>query len=174
MKIYIACLLFISFVHCTYYRAAVVEYSPYYELGFVNRTTAESIMNRNLDQYELYVQEAQGEYVDIILFPEDGLYGASFYTRDEILPYLEFIPDVDNDNYVNPCDELSTISPILSRASCIAKMYNITMGLDMGEIKLCDKDTDSNCPSDNRYQYNTLVVFASSGDVCNFKLYNFI
>ena len=55
MNSYIACLLFVSFVYCQYYRAAVVEYSPYYELGFVNRTTAESIMNRNLDQYELYV-----------------------------------------------------------------------------------------------------------------------
>jgi len=156
----------------THYRAAVVDYSPVYQLGSVNRTTALSIMNRNLDNYSDFIEQAANNSSDIILFPEDGLYGAAFYTRNEILPYLEYIPDVDPQNeteqkYV-PCNfqgsELEQ-SPILARASCLARDSNITLVLNMGEIRYCSQATDSNCPDDSRYQYNTLVAFSSTGEL---------
>lgn len=48
--------------------------------------------------------------------------------------------------------------------SCLAHHYNIYIVLDMGDVQPCNK-TDSNCPDDGRYQYNTLVTFGPDGEV---------
>ena len=155
------------------YRAAVIDYSPIFVTGYVNRTEAIDIMNTNLDHYESHLRIAQDQQVQISLFPEDGLYGSSFYSRDQILPYLEYIPDVDPRTVyalpaIVPCSftsEEKDRSPILTRASCLAQRYNLTLVLNMGEIRVCEAASDPRCPSDDRYQYNTLVAFSSNGQV---------
>lgn len=169
--------LFILFSLTSYglslsYRASVVDYSPAYQTGAVNRSQALQIMNENLDNYETFLQEAQNKGSQIILFPEDGLYGAYFYTRDEILPYLEYIPDINPQNRTEikpiPCeyqDIQRERSPILVRSSCLALQYGITLVLNMGEIRYCSKEIDNQCPEDLRYQFNTLVAFSSTGAV---------
>ena len=40
---------------------------------------------------------------DILVFPEDGLYGFSF-TWESMEPYLEFIPDPEVIHWI-PCDD---------------------------------------------------------------------
>ena len=154
------------------YRASVVDYSPIYETKSVNRSQALEIMNQNLDNYEKFIQEASEKNCDIILFPEDGLYGAKFYTKNQIKPYLEYIPDVNPQNFTEikpiPCNYQGIDkerSPILVRSSCLALKYSITLVLNMGEIRYCSSQDDPNCPRDSRYQYNTLVAFSSNGEV---------
>jgi len=153
------------------YRAAVVEYSPTYELTLVNRSRAVEIMNTNLDHYAAYIDQAAHQGAQIILFPEDGLYGAYFPSRDMILPYLEPIPDVpqtDSAPPIIPCAWNQTqclLSPILCRVSCLARDARITVALNMGEIRPCSPHTQATCPADGRFQYNTLVAFSSQGQL---------
>merc|ERR1711977_716013 len=69
------------------YKAAVVEHVPYSVPGQVSREEAVRIMNQNLDTYEGHIKAAVDQRVQIIVFPEDGLYGDDKCTREEILPY---------------------------------------------------------------------------------------
>eukprot|EP00011_Vannellida_sp_DIVA3-517-6-12_P010529 CAMPEP_0114621340 /NCGR_PEP_ID=MMETSP0168-20121206/9180_1 /TAXON_ID=95228 ORGANISM="Vannella sp., Strain DIVA3 517/6/12" /NCGR_SAMPLE_ID=MMETSP0168 /ASSEMBLY_ACC=CAM_ASM_000044 /LENGTH=650 /DNA_ID=CAMNT_0001832539 /DNA_START=128 /DNA_END=2077 /DNA_ORIENTATION=- len=75
------------------YRAAVVEHAPISVPGLVSREEAVGVMFDNLDVYEGHVEAAVADGAQIIVFNEDGLYGDDKCTRDEILPYLEYIPD---------------------------------------------------------------------------------
>ena len=171
IKVWVALALLVHLgVHgTTTYRAAVVEYSPVYELHAVNRSSAVAVMNANMDQYASYIHQAAQQGAQIILFPEDGLYGAYFTSRDMILPYLEPIPDVGSQpEPIVPCQWNQTQcdkSPILCRASCLARDSSITVVLNMGEVRWCEKDNESDCPTDHRFQYNTLVAFSSQGEL---------
>lgn len=75
------------------YRAAVVEHAPISVPGQVTREEAVGVMFENLDVYEGHVEAAVADGAQIIVFNEDGLYGDDKCTREEILPYLEYIPD---------------------------------------------------------------------------------
>jgi len=84
------------------YRAAVVEFMPVVAHSFnVTRAQALAIMHQNADSYEKFVSRAKDQGVDIIVFPEYGLYGPNFPNRDSVLPYLESIPN----GGANPCTE---------------------------------------------------------------------
>lgn len=84
------------------YRAAVLEFMPKVANSFhVTTDEARAIMLENVDSYETYIVKAQKEKVDIIVFPEYGLYGPNFPSRDAVLPYLEMVPNAG----ANPCDE---------------------------------------------------------------------
>lgn len=48
------------------------------------------------------IQNATEQGAQIIVFSEYGLFGSNFKTRDDILPFLETIPDVSS-SPVNPC-----------------------------------------------------------------------
>jgi len=162
-----------------FYTAAVVEHAPYSVPGQVSRTEAISVMNENLDKYEAHIEAAKSAGSQIIVFPEDGLYGDDKCTRKEILPYLEFIPDPASSSApFTPCNDASYTfprseifpeevmfnkQPILRRVSCLAQKYEIVVVLDMGDVQPCNKTTDSNCPSDGRYQFNTQVAFDEQG-----------
>ncbi|MBN3279653.1 VNN1 Pantetheinase, partial [Polyodon spathula] len=118
-------------------------------------------MNLNLNVLEDAVKQAAKKGAQIIVTPEDGIYGWSF-NREAIFPYLENIPD-PNINWT-PCTEPDRFgrAPVQVRLSCIAKSNSIYVAANIGDIKPCNA-TDPKCPKDGRYQYNTDVVFASDG-----------
>lgn len=67
----------------------------------VTADEARAIMLENVDSYEGYIIKAKADNVDIMVFPEYGLYGPNFPNRDSVLPYLEMLPSAG----ANPCDE---------------------------------------------------------------------
>ena len=113
------------------YRAAVVEHVPVFSLRPVQRAEALAIMNKNLAFYSSYAQEAASSNVQIIVFPEDGLYGSYFQNRSMVAPYLEEIPAVDSTR-VNPCTNLNT-GEVLTALSCLARKYSFHVVANMGE-----------------------------------------
>lgn len=176
----IVLVLYFTNVLCdSFYTAAVVEHVPYSVPGQVSRDRALFIMNSNMDQYVAHIEAAKEMGAQIIVFSEDGLYGDDKCTRREILPYLEYIPDVTSSSTIIPCTDSSykfpkyenspydtsmfDEQPILKRASCLAREFDIVVVLDMGDIQPCNPSEDSNCPSDGRYQYNTQVAFDENG-----------
>lgn len=50
-------------------------------------------MQKNLEVFQNVSRLAKEKEADIIVFPEDGIYGFRFENRDEIFNYLEDIPD---------------------------------------------------------------------------------
>jgi len=109
------------------YRAAVVEHIPTFKNTLVHETEALQIMTTNLNKYESHMKAAKQQNVQIIVFPEDGLYGdlggsTGDPTRAKIYPYLENIPQVNSTITVNPCNDIGYEDrPILKKASCLAK-----------------------------------------------------
>jgi hypothetical protein len=67
----------------------------------VSQELAQHIMSYNADQYEVYMIQAKEQAVDILVFPEYGLYGPNFPDRASVLPFLESIPNAG----ANPCTE---------------------------------------------------------------------
>ncbi|ESO86941.1 hypothetical protein LOTGIDRAFT_128172 [Lottia gigantea] len=146
------------------YRAAVYEHAVIMPVNIrtVSRSQALVNMKKNLDIYEEQVRRAAGENVDIIVFPEDGIYGVNF-NRDTIKPYLEDIPDPQSVSWT-PCNRTNITqgSEVQTRLSCMAREHNIYIVANMGDKKPCDSNTDVSC-TDGQYQYNTNVVFDPQG-----------
>ncbi|KAL0489754.1 biotinidase [Acrasis kona] len=145
------------------YTAAVVEYAPIApKLQLYSREDASELMIRNLDNYDKITSEAKTRGAQIILFPEDGLYTPILSSRDFQLPFLERISEPGS----NPCTEVQNFdSKISQRVSCMARIHQIILVVNMGEVVYCSKITDSKCPDDGRYQYNTLVAFDMDGSI---------
>lgn len=152
--------------HDGYYIAAVVEHSTVMPpSGKVTVGAAQEAMMRNVDKYEANIKDAYAKNVQIIVFPEDGIYGLSL-NRDTILPYLESIPtnDVIQQQDINPCSQVEfNDRPILQRLSCLAKQYGMAIVVNMGDVQPCHPLVDSNCPLKTRKQYNTDVAFDTDG-----------
>ena len=114
--------LFLHYIYSSnFYNAAVVEHAPYSIPGLISREEAISVMNRNLDKYEAHIKSAIEVDSQIIVFPEDGLYGDDKCTREEILPYLEYIPNDLSSNSFIPCSDLSYNIPTFN-----TNIFNIT------------------------------------------------
>jgi len=151
------------------YIAAVVEHVPVVDNGLnASREQAIKLMNLNMDIYENHIIKASRQGAQIIVFPEYGLYGSHFFSRDSILPYLEELPDTTEMNQmIVPCNHSSfQSSPIFQRTSCLALTYNIVVVINMGEVEYCQNaqlTENATCPQDGRFQYNTLVVFSDKG-----------
>ncbi|KAM6185653.1 vascular non-inflammatory molecule 3-like [Rhynchocyon petersi] len=129
------------------------------------------LMNRNIDILEKAVKLAAKQGAHIIVTPEDGIYGWIF-TRESIYPYLEDIPD-PKENWI-PCKNSQRFghTPVQKRLSCLAKDNSIYIVANIGDKKLCNA-SDTQCPPDGRYQYNTNVVFDSEGKlVARYHKYN--
>ncbi|XP_074043710.1 pantetheinase isoform X2 [Macrotis lagotis] len=137
----------------------------------VSQEDALMLMNKNLDVLEKAIKLAAEKGAQIIVTPEDGIYGWTF-TRETIYPYLEDIPDPQV-NWI-PCTEPNRFgrTPVQKRLSCLARENSIYVVANMGDKKECDT-SDSKCPPDGRYQYNTNVVFDSEGKlVARYHKYN--
>lgn len=145
------------------YKAAAFEHQPYFEIHVKppSRKEALGIMRRNTAVYSEQARDANQKGAQIIVFPEDGIYGIH-HSRDTIKPYLEPIPKVSNVSSIIPCIDPKPNTDILNELSCIARNNSIALVANMGDIQYCSK-SDPNCPNDGRYQYNTDVVFDSDG-----------
>lgn len=145
------------------YKAAAFEHQPHFvlEIKPPSREEALRIMRQNTAVYLEQAKAASKHGAQIIVFPEDGIYGFG-KTRDIIEPYLEPIPEVSNATSIIPCLDPKPTTEILQELSCIARNNSIAVVANMGDIQYCTK-SDPNCPSDGRYQYNTDVVFDHDG-----------
>jgi len=123
-------------------------------------------LSKNLDIYEGLIQLAKSKSVQILVFPEFGLTPGPAAQRSDVYPYIESIPKVDPSNLITPCNNTAfSDRPILSRMSCAAKSNQLEILINMINNIPCDVSSDSNCPSDNHYQYNTDVVFNKNGEI---------
>ncbi|XP_012934897.1 pantetheinase [Aplysia californica] len=148
------------------YRAAVYEHDvivPAKTNTPVTRREALENMQKNLDVYKVQAEAANEKGAQILVFPEDGLYGYEF-TRDTIYPYLEAIPDPDSVTW-SPCSDPERFpeTQVLRWLSCLAQNNSLYLVANMGDKVSCEPDIDSKCPSDKRYQYNTAVAFGPDG-----------
>lgn len=151
------------------YVAGVVEYTPNITLNpllIPSPEEAVQYMMYNLLSYERYMEEGREEGVQIMVFPEDGLYGYFFFTRDQLYPFLEEIPDPHTRPGI-PCGNASfSDRPILSHLSCLAQKYEMALVVNMGDKQKCENSsTDEDCPPNGWYQYNTNVAFDSDGSL---------
>ena len=139
------------------YKAAIVEFYP-------DQFHPASVrIQNNLKGFEQALDtllKAGG--ANIVVFPEDAILGEAFFSREEIAPYLEAIPEVSpTSKRVNPCtDSTFEDRPILQRLSCLAQKYKIVLVANMGDIQPCNSEP---CPKDKRYYFNTNVVFETDG-----------
>ncbi|KAI8799133.1 pantetheinase [Biomphalaria glabrata] len=136
---------------------------PKDSLKVISRAEALDNMNKNLDVYREQVSKAKSQGAEIIVFPEDGLYGFQF-TRQSIYPYLEYIPDPRTELW-SPCGEPGRYNDteVQRSLSCLAKTNSLYLVANMGDKQPCDVATDRTCPPDGRYQYNTNVVYGPDG-----------
>ena len=158
------------------YTAAVVEFTPEMKLNVSTPEQAMGIMMNNLRSFEAFVEEGHNNGANIIVFPEDGIYGFVFQSREELLLFLEEIPDPQKGKFT-PCDdETFADRPVLTTLSCLAKDYTIVLVANMGDKQKCNQNSDtappaggradsSECPPDGWYMYNTNVAFDSDGSL---------
>ncbi|BFZ23469.1 hypothetical protein BsWGS_26508 [Bradybaena similaris] len=149
----------------TKFKAAVYEHRVINPRppGVATRAEALRYMMRNVDIYKTQAVEAKTQGADILVFPEDGIYGINF-TRESIYNYLEQIPEPLAPAW-SPCNDpdLHQGTEILRELSCIARNNSLFLVANMGDKQPCNIKTDPHCPKDGRYQFNTNVAFDPNG-----------
>uniref|UniRef100_A0A250Y287 Vascular non-inflammatory molecule 2 n=1 Tax=Castor canadensis TaxID=51338 RepID=A0A250Y287_CASCN len=125
----------------------------------VSQEEALLVMNKNIDILEIAIKQAAQQGAQIILTPEDALYGWKF-TRKTIFPYLEDVPEPQV-NWI-PCQDPHRFghTPVQVRLSCLAKNNSIYILVNIGDKKQCKSN---GCPPNGYYQYNTNVVYDTKG-----------
>ncbi|KAL0266530.1 UNVERIFIED_CONTAM: hypothetical protein PYX00_009039 [Menopon gallinae] len=132
------------------YKAAVVEYSR------------QLLTANNIENYRKYIEMAQNEKVDIILFPESTLTTDTNGSlvpnpEDKIVPYL-------NKTYAE-------YEPVRAMSESAAKS-NIYVVVNLYERVECSNST-TECPPRGYFLYNTNVVFDRNGAVvAKYRKYN--
>ncbi|XP_077342980.1 pantetheinase-like [Lithobates pipiens] len=144
--------------------AAVYEHVPFFPNSIqapVLQEEALSLMNKNLDVLETAVIRAAQKKAHIIVTPEYAIccFGLS---REAVYPYLEDIPEPA----VNwtPCNDPQRFgrTPVQNRLSCMAKKSHIYLVANLGDKKQCNS-SDSRCPEDGHYFYDTTIAFDPEG-----------
>ncbi|XP_064598768.1 pantetheinase-like [Liolophura sinensis] len=146
------------------YKAAVYNHKLVRPVHVKSRTEALAVMNKNLDIYEKQAAKAGSKGVDILVFPEDGLYGGAILQRINMYLFLESVPD-PKEVIWNPCVEKNRFAntEVQHRLSCMARNNSLYIVANMGDVHHCSRASDTSCPLDGRYQYNTDVVFNPHG-----------
>ncbi|CAH1249113.1 BTD [Branchiostoma lanceolatum] len=129
----------------TSYVAAVYEHDTYLLQDphrVLNRPSALELMKKNLQVFEGQARSATKQGAQIIVFPEDGIYGMA-YTRHSIFPFLEDIPDPSVESW-NPClhPNQHSDTEVLHILSCHVEVcdnalccqLDYTMSLKEGEL----------------------------------------
>ena len=123
------------------YVAAVVEFAPNITLSdmlhVLTPREAVRLMMYNLNSWERLVERAREKGADIVVFPEDGLYGFAFPSREFLLPFLEEIPEPRTERYTLCGDTRFSDRPILTHLSCLAARNKITLVANMGDKQKC-------------------------------------
>ncbi|OWF56040.1 pantetheinase-like [Mizuhopecten yessoensis] len=150
------------------FRAAVYEHAVYLPLNrkvHVSRETALSVMMRNLRVYKEQTEIAASQGADIIVFPEDGVYGMG-YSWDGIASYMEYIPEPQEVTW-DACAEPFRFpnTEVQHFLSCLAKNNSIYLVANIGDKQPCDRDADPRCPKYGHYQFNTDVVYDPKGQL---------
>ncbi|XP_052074965.1 pantetheinase-like isoform X2 [Mytilus californianus] len=148
------------------FKGAVYEHHvimPESTKTWVNRSFALENMMKNINVYQKQAMKAGKEGVDILVFPEDGIYGYIF-NRKGVESYLEYIPNPELEKW-NACDEPDRYndSEIQYSLSCMAKHNDLYIVADMGDYQPCSRGNDPKCPPDGHYQFNTAVVYDKDG-----------
>lgn len=142
------------------YKGAVAQHAVY--MGDGSQSVAE-LVSVNMDMYERHVQLASQSGAQIIAFPEFGLVPVEDGNRARIGEMAENIPTADEK--ATPCgSEAFSTRPILSRSSCMAKLANMVVMVNMVDWMNCT-NADPSCPEDGHYQITTDVIFDESGTV---------
>ncbi|XP_078620816.1 pantetheinase-like isoform X2 [Branchiostoma floridae x Branchiostoma japonicum] len=158
------------------YIAAVYEHDTFLLQDphhVVNRSSALELMRKNLQVFEDQASAASKQAAQIIVFPEDGIYGMG-YTRDSIFPFLEEIPDPVMHPW-NPCllPYRHHHTEVLHTLSCIARNNSLVVVANMGDKQDCSREVDPHCPDDGHYQFNTDVAFETDGQfIAKYHKYN--
>ncbi|XP_066461667.1 pantetheinase-like [Eleutherodactylus coqui] len=163
LLICVACILRFSYSLDTFV-AAVYEHVPFFpdpSQALVTQEEALALMNRNIDVLERAVITAAQKGAHIIVTPEYAICCFDL-SRETVFPYLEDIPDPAV-NWI-PCNDPHRFgqAPVQKRLSCIAKNNSIYFAANIGDKKPCNT-TDSSCPPDGYYFYDTTVVFDPEG-----------
>nr|AXB88456.1 symplectin/biotinidase-like protein 2 [Pterygioteuthis hoylei] len=129
------------------------------------REDAVKHMEGHIAKYEKEALKAKNKGSQLVVFPEYCLYAdIQGFTRQSIELFLERIPDPKVNFNWAPCDLDSSDDIIIQRRfSCMAKKNNLYIVANVGEREDCNTDSDSRCPSDGRYQFNTNVVYSPNG-----------
>ncbi|XP_065844304.1 biotinidase-like [Oscarella lobularis] len=125
-------------------------------------------MMENLASYEKHAINAKQSGAQIVVFPEDGIYGVGVTLQSSsISPYMENIPSstVISTENINPC--ISEVQyedrPVLRRLSCLARNLSIAIVANMGDVQPCQPLTDKGCGTKKLDNYNTNVAFDTDG-----------
>lgn len=147
------------------YRAAVVEFKVNSTFLLIpDVTQATERMMSNVRGFETVIKAAKLKGVQIIVFPEDGIIGGGFLTRDQLLFFMEQVPEVEGSKPINPCtDEGFEDRPVLKKLSCLARQYEIVVVANMGDKQPCHSSPNRTCPPNGWYQFNTNVAFETDG-----------
>ncbi|XP_052083547.1 pantetheinase-like [Mytilus californianus] len=149
------------------FRAAVYEHAviiPTERKAWVHRSTALENMMKNFEIYKVQAEIANKQNVNILVFPEDGLYGMGF-SRTGLESYLEYIPDPNEKwNACNFPDKYEN-TEIQRKLSCIAKDNSLYLVVNMGDHQSCNSTNDTKCPQDGHYQFNTDIVYNPKGEL---------
>jgi len=111
----------------------------------------------------------------MIVFPEYGLMPVRMRSRQMAAVFMERVLNPDTDDRI-PCLErpADPDAILIQRAlSCIALSNGLYVVANMGSLETCDRATDSACPDDGHYQFNTNVAYDPTGRlVARYRKYN--
>ncbi|XP_017798941.1 PREDICTED: vanin-like protein 1 [Habropoda laboriosa] len=141
----------------SYYTAAVVEFSPYY-----NVVNGSYTLEKNTDAYIEYIEKASEQNADIIVFPEYGLTSMNMPSRSRMDPWTTVVPSV-LDEYVPCTGNDVNVSPTLQRLSCAARKNRIYVVVNLAEKEYYTQQ--QGCSSNATRYYNTNVVFDRTGKI---------